>query len=221
MSINILPIHLVNKIAAGEVIERPASVVKELVENALDAGAGRIDVIIEDGGRRLIAVTDDGAGLGRNDLALAFAPHATSKLSGADDLFKIATLGFRGEALASIASISHAHIRTRTRDDDSGYEIRASGGRIGEVRPCAAAPGATVTVRDLFYNTPARRKFLRTANTEAGHISEQIARLALPHPQVAFTLTNNGRETQNLPATDSTRRRAADLFTPDLAEALL
>ena len=219
--INVLPIHLVNKIAAGEVIERPASVVKELVENALDAGASRIDVTIEDGGKRLIAVSDDGSGMDREDLALAFSPHATSKLAGEDDLFNIATMGFRGEALASVASISHAHIRTRRADDDSGYEISASGQETGEVRPCAAAPGTTVTIRDLFFNTPARRKFMRKPNTEFGHIAEQIARLALPHPQVAFTLTHNDRQTHNLPATDATRQRVSDLFTPDLGGALL
>jgi len=221
MSISVLPIHLVNKIAAGEVVERPASVVKELVENALDSGATRIDVVIEDGGKRLIAVTDNGSGMAREDLGLAFTPHATSKLAGQDDLFNIATLGFRGEALASVASISHAHIRTRRANDDSGYEISASGQDAGEVRPCASAPGTTVTVRDLFFNTPARRKFMRKANTEFGHIAEQLARLALPHPRVAFTMTHNGRETHNLPAADATRQRVCDLFTPDLGQALL
>ena len=221
MSINVLPIHLVNKIAAGEVVERPASVVKELVENALDSGARRIDLAVEDGGRRLIAVTDNGAGMDSADAGLAFAPHATSKLAGEDDLFKIATMGFRGEALASIASISHAHIRTCRADQDGGCEIAASGQDVGAVRPCAGAPGTTVTVRDLFFNTPARRKFMRKANTEFGHIAEQLARLALPHPHVAFTLTHDGRETHNLPATDSTRQRISDLFTPDLAETLL
>ena len=221
MSINVLPIHLVNKIAAGEVVERPASVVKELVENAIDSGATRIDLAVEDGGRQLMAVTDNGSGMDRADLALAFEPHATSKLATENDLFNIATMGFRGEALASIASISHAHIRTRRADDDSGYEVAASGQDAGEVRPCAAAPGTTVTVRDLFFNTPARRKFMRKANTEFGHIAEQLARLALPHPQVAFTLTHGGRETHNLPATDTTRQRVSDLFTADLAESLL
>jgi len=196
-------------------------VVKELVENALDAGATRIDVAVEDGGRRLISVTDNGSGMDQGDVALAFAPHATSKLAAEDDLFTIATMGFRGEALASIASISHAHIRTRRADDEAGYEVSASGQDSGDVRPCAAAPGTTVTVRDLFFNTPARRKFMRKANTEFGHVAEQIARLALPHPQVAFTLTHGGRETHNLPATDTTRRRVSDLFTADLADALL
>ncbi len=224
-----------NKIAAGEVIERPFSVVKELVENALDAGATRIDLAVEDGGKKLIAVTDNGGGMTQADLALAFAPHATSKLTGEDDLYHICTMGFRGEALASIASISHAHIRTcknpqvtgqagdapPTSADISGYEVDASGETIGQPRPCPAAPGTTITIRDLFFNTPARRKFLRTAATELGHITEQIARLALPHPQVAFSVTHNGKKALTLPATASTLQRATDLFGQDLAAGLL
>ena len=227
-SIRVLPTHLVNKIAAGEVIERPASVVKELLENAVDAGASRIDVVVEDGGKKLISVTDDAAGMSAADLALAFRPHATSKILAEDDLYAIDTMGFRGEALATLASISHAHLRTRPdviRDDgtggEGGCEVSASGDTVDEPRPCAAAPGTTVTIRDLFFNTPARRKFMRTANTELGHITEQIARLSLPHPEVAFTLTHNGRKTQNLPAVDSTAARARDLFGAELADALL
>jgi DNA mismatch repair protein MutL len=221
--ISILPVHLVNKIAAGEVIERPASVVKELVENALDAGAGRIAVAVEDGGARLISVTDDGSGMGAEDLALAFAPHATSKIAGEDDLFRIVTMGFRGEALASIASIAHASIRTARRDEPSGggWEVEASGEAIGQVRPCAAPPGTTVAIRDLFYSTPARRKFMKSATTEMGHITEQITRLALPRPQVAFTLTHNGRTVLDLPAAPDTAGRAADLFGRELADGLV
>ena len=219
--IRVLPVHLVNKIAAGEVIERPASVVKELVENALDAGARRIDLTCEDGGKSLIAVRDDGGGMDAEDLALAFCPHATSKLGGEEDLFAIRTMGFRGEALASIASISHAHIRTARAEGESGFELAAAGETVEEVRPCASATGTTVTVRDLFFNTPARRKFMRTASTEIGHVTEQLARLAIPHPRVAFTLTHNGREMHNLPATESTSGRVSDLFGSDLGEALL
>jgi len=219
--IRTLPIHLVNKIAAGEVVERPASVVKELVENALDAEADRIDIVVEDGGRKLVQVTDDGCGMDAGDLALAFAPHATSKIAREEELFGIATMGFRGEALASVASISHARIRSRRRDAEGGNEVDASGGQIGDVRPCAAAPGTTVAVRDLFFNTPARRKFMRTANTELGHVVEQVARLALPYPQVAFTLTHNGREVKRLPPAESTLQRAGDLFGAELAEGLL
>ena len=220
-TIRILPVHLVNKIAAGEVIERPASVVKELIENALDAGSTRIDVTVEDGGRKLIAVADNGRGMTADDLALVFAPHATSKLPAEDTLFDIRTMGFRGEALASVASISHAHIRSAQPGAGSGHEISASGETIDEVRPCASSVGTTVTVRDLFFNTPARRKFLRTANTEMGHISEQISRLALPHPRVAFTLTHNGRASLKLPAADTTAARIRDLFGADISEGLL
>jgi DNA mismatch repair protein MutL len=222
-AIHRLPPHLVNKIAAGEVIERPASVVKELVENAIDAGASRIEVTIEDGGKKRISVRDDGSGMDADDLEMAFTAHATSKISSDEDLFRIDTMGFRGEALASIASISHAHIRTRPRQDDQaeGFEIRASGQTIEPVRPCASAEGTTITIRDLFFNTPARRKFLRTTATELGHVTEQMTRLALPHPQIAFRLEHNGRENMNLPATTSTARRAGDLFGPELGEALL
>jgi DNA mismatch repair protein MutL len=222
--IRVLPVHLVNQIAAGEVIERPASVVKELVENALDAEAGRIEVAVEDGGKKLIQVTDDGRGMPAKDVALAFVPHATSKLACEDDLFRIGTMGFRGEALASVASVSHARLRSRRRDeadDAGGCEIDASGEMVGEARPCPAAPGTTVTVRDLFYNTPARRRFLRSATTEMGHVTEQITRLALPHPHVAWRLLHNGRELRNLPPTDSTARRVGDLFDPALADVLL
>jgi len=223
MPIRVLPVHLVNKIAAGEVIERPASIVKELVENSLDAGATRIEVTIEDGGKKLISVSDNGCGMDSDDLAKAFVPHATSKLAGEDDLFSISTMGFRGEALASVGSISHAHIRTRRADspDGGGFEITASGQTVEDVRPCASAPGTTVTVRDLFFNTPARRKFLRTANTESAHVTEQIARLALPHPHVAFLYSHNGRKVHDLPACETTRQRIGDLFGDELADSLL
>ncbi|MCD4824368.1 MAG: DNA mismatch repair endonuclease MutL [Phycisphaerae bacterium] len=213
--------HLVNKIAAGEVIERPASVLKELVENALDAGATRIDIDVEDGGKKLVQVTDDGGGISGEDVALAFAPHATSKISAEDDLFNINTMGFRGEALASIASISHAQIRTRVADEEGGWEVSASGQIVNDPVPCSAPKGTTIIVRDLFFNTPARRKFLRTTNTEFGHLTEQLTRLALPRPGVGFTLRHNGRLSLHLPATDSTARRVADLFSADLADCLL
>ncbi|MDP6634626.1 MAG: DNA mismatch repair endonuclease MutL [Phycisphaerae bacterium] len=223
MSIRVLPVHLVNKIAAGEVIERPASIVKELVENSLDAGATRIEVTIEDGGKKLISVSDNGGGMDADDLAKAFVPHATSKLPSEDDLFNISTLGFRGEALASVGSISHAHIRTRRADspDGAGFEVSASGQTVEEVRPCPSAPGTTVTVRDLFFNTPARRKFLRTANTESAHVTEQVARLALPHPHVAFLYKHNGRKVHDLPACETTRQRIGDLFGAELSDSLL
>ncbi len=184
---------LVNRIAAGEVIERPASVVKELVENALDAGALNIVVEIEDGGRELIRVIDDGGGIPAAQLPLAFAEHATSKLDCDEDLFRISTMGFRGEALASIGSVSQARIISRTAESDAGYEILNRGGAISIPQASAANIGTTVEVRNLFFNTPARRKFLKGSSTESGHISEMLLRLALPYPQVRFTLSNNGK----------------------------
>ena len=220
-NINKLSQHLVNKIAAGEVIERPASVVKELVENSIDAGATRIDIVIEEGGKKLIQVTDNGKGMTAEDVPLAFAPHATSKISEEDDLFNIATMGFRGEALASIASISHASIRTYRPGEQTGWHVSATGQHVGSPAPSAAPAGTTIEIRNLFFNTPARRKFLKTNNTEFGHITEQIIRAALPNPDIAFTVRHNNRQTMNLPAVESTQERIADIFTRDLAEALL
>ena len=215
---------LVNKIAAGEVIERPASVVKELVENALDAGATRIEIALEDGGTNLIRVTDNGRGIERDDLPLAVAAHATSKIFTTDDLFDIHTLGFRGEALASIASVSHLDMVSRTADQLEAYELCGTedgGDDPSGPRPCAAPPGTTVEVRNLFYNVPARRKFLRRPQTECSHATEQIARLSLAHPKVAFALTHNGRSLRNLPPTDGRRDRISDFYGAQLAECLL
>lgn len=197
---------LVNRIAAGEVIERPASVVKELVENAIDAGAHQIIIEISDGGRELIRIIDDGCGIAPDDLPLAFASHATSKLTCDDDLFRIATMGFRGEALASIGSVSHARILSRTRDSDAAYEVHNRGGVISDPQAAAGNVGTTVEVRNLFYNTPARRKFLRGSATEFGHISEMVLRLALPHPSIHFKLLHNGRTVLNLPACGEVER---------------
>ena len=218
-----LPPEVAERIAAGEVIERPASIVKELVENALDAGATAIDIAVEDGGRKLISVRDNGVGMGPEDLALAFVPHSTSKIASEEDLLNIRTMGFRGEALASIAAVSRARIVSRPRGSgpQAAHEVRAEGGTIQPVRPASAPEGTTVTVRDLFYNTPARRKFMRTANTEFGHIVEQLARLSLPQPQVAFSLTHNGRCTHRLAATEGLRQRVAEMFGAELAESLI
>jgi DNA mismatch repair protein MutL len=188
-----LPPSLVNRIAAGEVIERPASVVKELVENSIDAGATHITIEVEDGGRELIRIIDDGGGIPASDLPLAFASHATSKLTSDDDLFNINTMGFRGEALASIGSVSHSRILTRTGDSDAAYEVQNRGGAISDPQAAAGNLGTVIEVRNLFFNVPARRKFLKGTGTEFGHISEMVMRLALPHPQVAFKLTHNGR----------------------------
>ena len=187
-----LPETVVNRIAAGEVVERPAAAVKELVENAIDAGATRIDVTLRDGGRTLIAVADDGRGMGPGALDLAVERHATSKLP-ADDLGHIATLGFRGEALPSIGAVARMTVTSRTADDDSAWSIAVEGGRKGTPQPAALGPGTRVEVRDLFYATPARLKFLKTAQTETGHAVEAINRLAMARPDIGFTLTDGAR----------------------------
>jgi DNA mismatch repair protein MutL len=225
MPIRVLPQLLVNQIAAGEVIERPASVVKELVENSLDGGASRIDVAVEEGGRRLIRVSDDGAGIAAGELALAVAPHATSKLAGPDDLSHIGTLGFRGEALASIASVSRLRLvsraRTGERVADAGAAIEASGQDVGAVKPCAAAPGTVVEVKELFFNTPARRKFLRAEATEFAQVSEILGRIAMAHPAAAFRLTHNRRVALELAEGQSRRERCLGVLGPELEDGLL
>jgi len=219
--IRILPDLLVNKIAAGEVVERPASVVKELLENAIDAGASHVEVAVEDGGRRLIRVADDGSGMSAQDLRLAARPHATSKLSTDEDLHRIGTLGFRGEALASIAAVSHLRIVSRPRGDDEGGEIRVAGERVESCGAAGCPPGTSVEVRDLFFNVPARRKFLRTTATELGHVSEHFGRLALAHPELGFELVNGKRVTQRLAPGQSRLERIGTLFGPELAEDLI
>jgi DNA mismatch repair protein MutL len=204
--------NMVNLIAAGEVIERPASVVKELVENSIDAGAGKIAVAIEDGGRRLVSVVDDGSGMDAQDLANAFESHATSKIKQVEDLHKISTLGFRGEALASVASVARVRAVSRTRESDQAHCLEIDCGDRSPVSPCSGDYGTTIQVRDLFYKTPARRKFLRTANTEIGHISEQFARVALPQGHLDLTLTHNGKELYRLPKTPNLQERVGQLF---------
>jgi DNA mismatch repair protein MutL len=192
--------EIANKIAAGEVVERPASVVKELVENAIDAGAGRIEVRLEAGGRDLVEVVDDGGGMGFEDARLCLERHATSKLRTADDLFAIRTLGFRGEALPSIAAVSRLEILTRPADAVAGTRVRVVGGRV-EAHEAAGAPaGTTLRVADLFFNVPARRKFLRRPETELGHASETLVRIALAHPDVGFRLVHGGRVLLDSPA---------------------
>ena len=201
-----LPATLVNRIAAGEVIERPASVVKELLENSLDAGAMHITVEVEDGGRALIRVIDDGGGIPPSELPLAFASHATSKLRSDDDLFRISTMGFRGEALASVGSVSQSRLLSRTADEPVAYEIHDVGGQIDQPQAAAGNVGTVVEVRNLFFNTPARRKFLKGAMTEFGHISEALLRLALPYPRIAFKLLHNGKCALDLPASTQQQR---------------
>ncbi len=193
MTIRQLPDTLINQIAAGEVVERPASVVKELVENALDAGARRIDIDLEEGGVRLIRIRDDGQGIAANDLPLAIARHATSKIASLDDLEAVATLGFRGEALPSIASVSRFALVSRQEGSAHGASLQVEGGRIGDVVPKSHPQGTTVEVRDLFFNVPARRKFLRAERTELGHIEEWLRSLALARPDVELRVSHNGK----------------------------
>lgn len=221
MRIQKLSASVINKIAAGEVIERPASVVKELLENSLDAGATRVDVELEKGGGDLIRIVDDGHGIAAEDLPLAVAPHATSKIRSADDLFHVATLGFRGEALASIAEISRLTIKSRTAEGAGGCQMNVEGGAASQPAPCGGPLGTAIEVRDLFYTTPVRRKFMRSVQTELGHASEAFTRLALAHPQVHFTLRHNGRTVYDLPPSDPWVARIGQFFGQELAEDLM
>ncbi|MFZ1888473.1 MAG: DNA mismatch repair endonuclease MutL [Candidatus Binataceae bacterium] len=218
--IHILPEQVASQIAAGEVVERPASAVKELVENSLDAGASRIDITIERGGCARFAVADDGCGMSREDAILALRRHATSKIRSASDLVAIRTLGFRGEALASIASVARMTLRTRAANS-SAVEIMALGGEIEEVRDSAAAQGTQIDVRDLFFNTPARLKFLKTVATEQGAIAEAIQRVALANHRVAFSLNADGRVMFDLTRAASPLERVRQLFGAKLAERML
>ena len=193
MTIRLLPESTINRIAAGEVIERPASVVKELVENAIDAGARAIKVTLEESGGRLIRVADDGRGMARDELPLALARHATSKLAEDGDLWSIRTLGFRGEALPSIAAVSRLTLTSRAAGAETAWSIEAAGGTVGACTPAARPPGTTVSVADLFYATPARLKFLKAPRTESGHAADTVNRLAMCHPAIGFTLTSDGR----------------------------
>ena len=207
-----LPADLANQIAAGEVVERPASVVKELVENAIDSDAKRITIAVELGGKRLIRVTDDGEGMDPDDARLALERHATSKISRVDDLAAIGTLGFRGEAMPSIASVSHFTLRTRRRGTPSGTEILVNGGTVSSVREIGAPEGTQVEVADLFYNVPARRKFLKSDTAESTQISRIVTQLAIGYPQIGFTLTSGGRQLLGCPPVASLRDRLYQLY---------
>ncbi|NLW85122.1 MAG: DNA mismatch repair endonuclease MutL [Phycisphaerae bacterium] len=219
--IAVLDDNMVNMIAAGEVIERPASVVKELLENSIDAGAQRIAIEVEDGGRRLIRIIDDGGGMDADDLALAFEPHATSKLRRMDDLSGIRTMGFRGEALASIGSVAKVTVTSRTPDAIGAHRIEIDCGQRSEIVPCSGDVGTTIEVRNLFYKLPPRRKFLRTANTEMGHITEHFTRIALAQEALDLTLTHNDRQVHRLLGGQGVRERINVLFGAAVAEDLL
>ena len=212
---------MANQIAAGEVVERPASVEKELLENAIDAGAHRVDVTVTAGGRKLVAVADDGCGMGRDDALMAPERQATSKIRDVADIERIATLGFRGEALASIASVSRFTLRTRRAADDAGTEIRIEGGVLRDVRDCGAAPGTVVEVRDLFYNVPARRAFLRSFQTELAHVRNVFLVHAIAHPEVALSLTCDGDPLHRLPPAADLRGRLQDLFGASVLDAFV
>jgi DNA mismatch repair protein MutL len=220
-TIHILPDVVANQIAAGEVVERPASVVKELVENALDAGATRVEVRIEGGGKRRIRVSDDGVGMGREDALLSLDRHATSKIRNAEDLRDVGSLGFRGEALPSIASVSRLTMETCLRDSGVGTRIRLKGGRITGVEDVARTPGTTVVVEGLFFNAPARARFLRAPGAESRSVSEIMTPLALANPEVAFILHSDERPLLELPAADSLERRVEDLWGEEAAAGMI
>jgi len=221
MTIRRLPQVVVDQIAAGEVVERPASVVKELMENSLDAGATTVRVEVEGGGLRRIAVHDDGAGIPPDELPLALESHATSKIAAADDLLAVRSFGFRGEALASVASIAHLRVASRARGADAGAEIVCRGGVLEPVRPHARAVGTTVEARDLFFNVPARRKFMKAEPTELAHVVEAVLRLALARRDATFELLSDGRRALRIEAAASLRERIAAGFGRELAAALI
>ena len=219
--IRLLPNHVANKIAAGEVVERPASVLKELLENSLDAGATRIEVTVTAGGRTLVSVRDNGCGMNREDALLSLERHATSKIRDVDDIERISTLGFRGEAIPSIASVSRFTLTTRRADSEEGTRIVVNAGTLAEVKTCGAPPGTCIEVRDLFCNVPARRKFLRAFVTEEGHIRATFTVHALAHPDVGFSLTLDGREVYRLPPGATLEERIRALFGAPFAESLV
>ncbi|HEX8685333.1 MAG TPA: DNA mismatch repair endonuclease MutL, partial [Pyrinomonadaceae bacterium] len=219
--IRVLSDHVANQIAAGEVVERPASVAKELVENSIDAGALRVELDVEAGGRRLLRVSDDGEGMTRDDAVLAFERHATSKIASAEDLERVETLGFRGEALASIASVARVELVTQREGETEGTRVLIEGGRMRDVSPAARPRGTTITVRDLFFNVPARRKFLRSEATESFHLTNLVTHYALAHPEISFALVNNGREVLRAAPAANLRERAYQVFGAEFIESLL
>lgn len=219
--IKVLSDNLANQIAAGEVVERPASVIKELIENSIDAGSTRIKVEIELGGRRLMRISDDGEGMSRDDSILCFERHATSKITSLDDLGRISTLGFRGEAMASIASVAKVELVTNNDENAAGTRVEIEGGRLIDVKDASRARGTTISVRDLFFNTPARRKFMRSEATENYHITAIVTHYALAHPSIAFTLVNSGRETIAASPANDLKERAFQIFGNNIIESLI
>lgn len=219
-NIVILDENTANKIAAGEVIERPASVIKELVENSIDAGAGVISVEIKNGGVSYMKVSDNGCGLAEDDVEIAFERHATSKLRSADELDSISSMGFRGEALASIAAVSSVQLTTRTRDSHQGTRIDISGGKVMDVKPTGCPAGTAITVRDLFFNTPARFKFLKKDTTEAGYVSDIISRIALGNPQISFRLTANGATVLHTPGNSDQLSAVFSIYGKEVSKAV-
>src|ERR1700689_2667981 len=219
--IRILAENVANRIAAGEVVERPASVAKELLENALDAGARGIRIEVESGGKRLIRVTDDGSGMNHDDALLAFERHATSKLRTTDDLLSIATLGFRGEALPSIASVSRLVLETRTPEEEQGTRVEFAGGKLIGVKPAGVPPGTSLSVSDIFYCVPARRKFLKSETTELGHIASLVTHYALAHPDRQFLLKTPTQEILNCSPVEKLADRVYQIFGRQALDELM
>ena len=218
--IQLLPDHVANQIAAGEVVQRPASVVKELLENAIDAEATSINLLIKDAGKTLIQVSDNGKGMSETDARLSFERHATSKIKLAEDLFQLKTKGFRGEALASIAAIAHVDLKSKQPEAELGTEIKINGSKVELQEPCVTPTGTVVSVKNLFFNIPARRNFLKSNSVETRHIIDEFQRVALAHPQIAFSLHHNGSEIFQLPATNF-RQRIVNIFGGKTNEKLV
>src|SRR5271167_2213999 len=219
--IRVLSDTVANKIAAGEVVERPASVVKELIENSLDAGASALRIDIDSGGRRMIRISDDGCGMLRDDALLAFERHATSKLSDVKDLLSISTLGFRGEALPSIASVSRLLLETKAREERVGTVVEIAGGKIFRVEELAHPGGTTITVRDLFFNVPARKKFLRSEQTEIAHIASLVTHYSLAHPSKSFLLRHGGAALLEVTPVETLRERVYQVFGSQTLDELI
>ena len=218
--ISVLPDSVANQIAAGEVIQRPASAVKELLENSVDAGSTVIELYVKDSGKTLLQIVDNGCGMSSTDARMSFERHATSKIKSADDLHSIRTMGFRGEALASIAAIAQVEMKTRKHDDDTGTSVVIEGSQVVRHEPASCATGTTILVKNLFYNVPARRNFLKSNTVEARHIIDEFQRVALAHPEISFSLQQNGIDVFNLPASNL-RQRIVALFGSGSNEKLV